>query len=96
MKAIFGRNEGAMNKQFKKEDDGSITLSINFRPEGQNMLEQEQKILEAVNGLGAEATAHTLQAHDTDARIMEVNGQRHTVKKNPSRKHTKRPSGRSK
>lgn len=68
-----------MSQSIRKESDGSITLSINIKLEG-SMLSMEDKIQEAVNQLGLQATLSALEKFDTDGGPIQVNGQKLTSK----------------
>ena len=45
-----------MATQYKVEADGSVTITMNFKPEG-SMLEQEEQIAQALSEMGRMATA---------------------------------------
>ena len=60
-----------MRTQHKLEADGSVTITLNFKPEG-SMLEQEEQIAEALADAGRLATALSLKNFDTDGRPVIV------------------------
>lgn len=63
-----------------REENGSLTISINLHLQG-TMLEQEEQIRQAVNSVGRTATGCALQSFDTNGTPIELNGVRHTSKK---------------
>jgi len=68
-----------MNAQSKKEKDGSMTISINFKPEG-NMLQQEMQIREVTNLAGRLAVKQSLEGFDTDGQPIVVGNKRYSSK----------------
>jgi len=66
-----------MATQYKIEEDGSITLTINMKPVG-TFLQQEEQIAEAVLEVGHLASRLSLERHDTDGRPIVVENKRHT------------------
>jgi hypothetical protein len=68
-----------MIKQFKREEDGSITVSVNLQFEG-SMLEMEENIAQAVNELGKLATVEALKKFDTDGQAIVVENKKYTSK----------------
>ncbi len=66
-----------MGAQYKKEDDGSISIVINIKPEG-SMLEQEEQIAAALAEAGRLATELSLSSFDTDGKPIIVNNERYT------------------
>ncbi len=66
-----------MAAQYKVESDGSISITLNIKPEG-SMLEQEEQIAAAVAEVGRLATAFTLKGFDTDGRPVVVDNVKHT------------------
>ena len=83
-----------MSAQYKKEADGRVTITLNIKPTG-TMLEQEEQIAEAVSQVGRLATALSLQDLDTDGRPLIVNNEKHTSR-GREKKATKRRTGPSK
>ena len=55
-----------------KEQDGSLTLSINFTPFGSS-LEQEEHLALALNQLGLSATSEILSSFDENDSSITVN-----------------------
>lgn len=68
-----------MIKQFNREEDGSLTVSINLQFEG-SLLEMENNIAKAVNELGVLATVEALKKFDTDGSPIVVENQKYTSK----------------
>lgn len=83
-----------MGAQYKVEADGSMTITMNIKPQG-SMLEQEEQIAEALNEMGRLATALSLKGFDTDGRPVIVNNVKHTSR-GQEKKTTKRRTGKSK
>jgi len=83
-----------MAAQYKLEKDGSVTISLNIKPEG-SMLEQEEQIAKAVAEVGRLATALSLSGFDTDGRPVIVDNVKHTSR-GQEKKATKRRTGKSK
>lgn len=83
-----------MIKQFKQEEDGSLTVSVNLRFEG-SMLEMEERIAQAVNELGRFATVEALRQFDTDGSAMVVENKKYTSK-GAVKKNTRHHTGRQK
>lgn len=54
-----------MAAQYKVELDGSMTITLNIKPTG-NFLEQEEQISAAVAEVGRLASALTMKSYDTD------------------------------
>lgn len=80
-----------MGTQYKVEADGSVTITMNIKPEG-SMLEQEEQIARAVAEMGRMATALSLQGFDTDGRPIVVDNVKHTSR-GQEKKATKRRTG---
>ena len=76
-----------MAAQYKIEQDGSISITLNIMPKG-SFLEQEEQIAAAVAEVGRLASALAMKAHDTDGRPIIVSNQKYTSrgteKKNPN------------
>lgn len=83
-----------MATQYKIEADGSVTITMNFKPEG-SMLEQEEQIAQAVAEMGRMATAFSLQNFDTDGRPVVVDNVKHTSR-GKEKKVSRRRTGKSK
>jgi len=66
-----------MAAQYKLESDGSISITMNIKPEG-SMLEQEEQIAKAVAEVGRLATEFSLKSFDTDGRPILVDNVKHT------------------
>lgn len=66
-----------MAAHYKKETDGSVSITMNINPSG-SMLEQEQQIAEAVAEVGRLATALSLKSFDTDGRPVIVANEKYT------------------
>lgn len=56
-----------MAAKYKLEADGSVTITMNIKPQG-SMLEQEEQIAAALAEVGRLATALSLKEFDTDGR----------------------------
>ena len=80
-----------MAAQYKIEADGSVTITMNIKPEG-SMLDQEEQIAQAVAELGRMATALSLQGFDTDGRSLVVDNEKHTSR-GKEKKVTRRRTG---
>jgi hypothetical protein len=78
-----------MAAQYKLEKDGSISITLNIKPEG-SMLEQEEQIASAVAEVGRLATELSLKGFDTSGEPIIVNNERHTSR-GEEKKITKRP-----
>lgn len=68
-----------MAAQYKLEQDGSVSITLNIKPQG-SMLEQEEQIAAAVAEVGRLATAVSLKGFDTDGSAIVVDNVRHTSK----------------
>jgi uncharacterized protein (DUF2126 family) len=66
-----------MAAQYKIEPDGSVSITLNIKPEG-SMLEQEEQIAEGVAEVGRLATELSLNSFDTDGRAVIVGNVKHT------------------
>jgi hypothetical protein len=80
-----------MGANYKVEADGSVTITMNIKPEG-SMLEQEEQIAQALSEMGRMATALSLQGFDTDGRPVVVDNVKHTSR-GQEKKTTKRRTG---
>lgn len=81
-----------MGAHYKKESDGSISITLNIKPTG-TMLEQEEQIAEAVAEVGRLATSLSLKSFDTDGRPIVVDNVKHTSRgeeKKHFRRHTEK------
>lgn len=83
-----------MAAKYKLEADGSVTITMNIKPQG-SMLEQEEQIAAALAEVGRLATALSLKEFDTDGRPLIVENVKHTSR-GQEKKHTKRRTGKSK
>jgi hypothetical protein len=83
-----------MGTQYKIESDGSVTITMNIKPQG-SMLEQEEQIASALAEVGRLATALSLKEFDTDGRAVIVDNVKHTSR-GQEKKDIKRRTGRSK
>lgn len=68
-----------MTPEIKREDDGSLTFSVNVRLSG-SLLEQEEEIARILNELGRKATAEALGGFDSNGDPVVVDNQKHTSK----------------
>lgn len=66
-----------MAAQYKIEPDGSISITLNIKPVG-NFLEQEEQIAEAVAEVGRIASELTMKEYDTDGSPILVNNVKYT------------------
>lgn len=66
-----------MVAQYKLETDGSISMTLNIKPEG-SMLEQEEQIAAAVAEVGRLATQLSLSDFDTSGSPIIVNNEKYT------------------
>ncbi len=80
-----------MKAEHKIEKDGSISITLNLKPVG-SMLQQEDQIAEAIAEAGRIATAYSLRQFDTDGRPIVVNNVKHTSR-GQEKKTTKRHTG---
>lgn len=62
-----------MYPKVKKENDGSLTLSLNVVLSGSS-LDQEESLALALNSLGLSATSEVLSSFDKTEGILEVEG----------------------
>lgn len=83
-----------MGAKYKLEADGSVTITMNIKPQG-SMLEQEEQIAAALAEVGRLATALSLKEFDTDGRPLIVDNIKHTSR-GQEKKATKRRTGKSK
>lgn len=74
--------------QYKLEKDGSISITLNIKPTG-SMLEQEEQIAAAVAEVGRLATELSLKGFDTDGQSIIVDNVKHTSR-GEEKKHFKR------
>ncbi len=81
-----------MDAQYKIERDGSISITVNIKPEG-SMLEQEEQIAAAVAEAGRLATMLSLKGFDTNGDPLVSDNVRFTSK--GSEKKSITPLGRS-
>jgi hypothetical protein len=66
-----------MAAQYKLETDGSISITLNIKPEG-SMLEQEEQIAAAVAEVGRLATQLSLSDFDTSGSPIIVDNEKYT------------------
>jgi hypothetical protein len=62
-----------MYPKVKKENDGSLTLSLNVVLSGSS-LDQEESLALALNSLGLSATLEVLSSFDKNEVVLEVEG----------------------
>ena len=79
-----------MDAQYKIGTDGSISITVNIKPEG-SMLEQEEQIAAAVAEAGRLATMLSLKGFDTNGDPLVSDNVRFTSK--GSEKKTIKPPG---
>ncbi len=79
-----------MAAQYKLESDGSVSITLNIKPEG-SMLEQEEQIAAAVAEVGRLATELSLKGFDTNGQPLIVDNVKHTSR-GQEKKHS-RPLG---
>ena len=65
-----------MAAQYKLETDGSISITLNIKPEG-SMLEQEEQIAAAVAEVGRLATQLSLSDFDTSGSPIIVDNEKY-------------------
>ena len=80
-----------MNTQINQESDGSLTLTLQLKPEG-SMLEQEEQIAAALNEMGRLATALSLKSFDTDGRPVVLANVKHTSRGEEKKTFKREPS----
>jgi hypothetical protein len=83
-----------MEKSYKRESDGSITVSINFKPEG-SFLEQEEQIAKALSEAGMMIAEVSLKEFDTTGEPIIVDNKKMTSR-GQEKKSTRRSGGQSK
>jgi hypothetical protein len=66
-----------MEAKYKMEPDGTISITLNIKPEG-SMLEQEEQIAAVVAEVGRLATALSLKGFDTKGQPIIVDNVKHT------------------
>ncbi len=76
-----------MAAQYKLESDGSVSITLNIKPEG-SMLEQEEQIAAAVAEVGRLATELSLKGFDTNGQPLIVENVKHTSR-GQEKKHSK-------
>lgn len=79
-----------MTSPYKIETDGSISITLNIKLEG-NFLEQEERIAEAVAEAGRIASEFGMKAHDTDGHPIIISNKKYTSK-GLKKKNTKLPT----
>lgn len=79
-----------MKSEHKIQEDGSISITINFKPEG-SMLQQEEQIAQALAEAGRIATSYSLGKFDTDGRPIVVDNVRYTSR-GGEKKNTRPPT----
>lgn len=79
-----------MSAQHKIESDGSLSITVNIKPMG-SFLEQEEQIATAVAEVGRLASELRMKAHDTDGRMIVVANKKYTSR-GVEKKNTKRPT----
>jgi hypothetical protein len=68
-----------MKPQIKTEDDGSLTISVNFIASG-SCLDKEEALALALNVLGLSATSEILRSFDVAANEIEVGEEKYSSK----------------
>jgi hypothetical protein len=68
-----------METNYKKESNGSITVSINVKLEG-TMLSQEEQIEQALIELGLKMSQLSVESFDTDGAPIIVRNEKYTSK----------------
>jgi hypothetical protein len=68
-----------METKYKKESDGSITVSINVKLAG-TMLSQEEQIEQALIELGLKMSQMSVESFDTDGSPIIVSNEKYTSK----------------
>jgi uncharacterized Fe-S cluster-containing radical SAM superfamily enzyme len=68
-----------METNYKKESNGSITVSINVKLEG-TMLTQEEQIEQALKELGLKMSQLSVESFDTDGAPIIVSNEKYTSK----------------
>jgi hypothetical protein len=81
-----------MTTTCEKGADGSLTLTIHLKPEG-DLLAQETAIQEALQSAGLLAIAASLQSLDTNGSAIIVDNKRYTSR-GQEKKNIRRPSDR--
>jgi hypothetical protein len=66
-----------MAAQYKIELDGSISITLNIKPEG-SFLDQEEQIASAVAEVGRLASELSMKQFDTDGRPTIIDNVKHT------------------
>lgn len=68
-----------MKPQIKTEDDGSLTISVNFTACG-SCLDKEEALALALNALGLSATSEILRSFDVASNQIEVGEEKYSSK----------------
>jgi hypothetical protein len=68
-----------METSYNKGIDGTITVTVKFKPEG-TMLSQEEQIEQALSSLGLQLSQSSLETFDTDGRALIVTNKKYTSK----------------
>jgi hypothetical protein len=79
-----------METNYKKESNGSITVSINVKLEG-TMLSQEEQIEQALIELGLKMSQLSVESFDTDGAPIIVRNEKYTSK-GQEKKRFRRPT----
>ena len=87
----YAKTLQTMTPVYITNSDGSITLSVNFKPTG-SMLEREEQISEAVNAVGLLASSKSLECFDTDGSAMLICNK--VYRSRQEKKSIKHPMGR--
>jgi hypothetical protein len=81
-----------MEKNYKRESDGTITVTIKFKPEG-SFLEQEEQIAKVLSETGMMMAEVSLKDFDTNGDPIIVENKKMTSR-GQEKKSTKRSGGR--
>jgi hypothetical protein len=79
-----------METNYKKQSNGSITVSINVKLEG-TMLSQEEQIEQALIELGLKMSQLSVESFDTDGAPIIVRNEKYTSK-GQEKKRFRRPT----
>ena len=66
-----------MESSYKKEEDGTITMTVKFKLEG-NLLDQETTLQGYLQEAGRMALSESLKELDTEGQPIVVNNERYT------------------
>jgi hypothetical protein len=80
-----------MESTYTKSSDGTITLTLKFKPEG-DLMDQETALQLGLQEAGRVMMEEAIKSLDTNGKPIVVSNERHTSR-GAEKKHIKRPLG---